>query len=95
MGATQRQTHSPLMNSQYQLVRSNRRTIGITVERDRRVVVRAPNQARQETVNAGVERKRFWIWKKLHKLQKYLPALQPKEFVAGETFLYLGQGFPL
>jgi predicted metal-dependent hydrolase len=83
------------MNLQYQLIRSDRHTIGITVERDRRVVVRAPVRAREETVSAVVETKRFWIWQKLRDPQKYLAAPQAKEFVAGETFLYLGQGFPL
>lgn len=83
------------MNLHYELIRSDRRTIGISVERDRRVVVRAPSRAREETVSAVVESKRYWIWQKLRDPQKYLGVRQTKEYVAGETFLYLGQGFPL
>ena len=83
------------MKLQYELIRSDRRTIGITVERDRRVVVRAPSRAREESVFAAVERKRYWIWQKLRDPRKYSTTPQAKEFVTGETFLYLGQGFPL
>ena len=83
------------MNLEYEIVYSQRRTIGITVERDRRVVVRAPSQARPETVAAAVERKRFWIWGKLRDPRKYPEKRPAKEFVTGETFLFLGQSFGL
>jgi len=83
------------MKLQYEIIYTDRRTIGIIVERDRRVVVRAPRRARPEDVYAAVKRKRFWIWGKLSDPQKYalLPSL--KEFVAGETFLFLGQNYSL
>lgn len=79
----------------YKIVYSDRKTIGITVERNRCVVVRAPCRARAEMVTAVVESKRFWIWQKLRDPRKYLAKPLAKEFVAGETFLYLGQAFPL
>ncbi len=83
------------MNLEYEIVYSERRTIGITVERDRRVVVRAPNRARAEAVAAVVERKRFWIWGKLRDPRKYAEKRPAKEFVTGEAFLFLGQSFGL
>lgn len=83
------------MNLTYQLIRSDRRTIGITVERDRRVVVRAPLRARAETIHAAVERKRFWIWQKLQDPRKRVVSPQLKEIVSGESFLFLGQSRPL
>ena len=51
------------MKLDYEVIRANRKTIGITVERDRKVVVRAPQQASEEAVTAAVESKRFWIWR--------------------------------
>jgi predicted metal-dependent hydrolase len=83
------------MNLQYQLIHSDRRTIGITVERDRRVVVRAPQSAPKATVAAVVEKKRYWIWQKLRDPCKYPFPRYRKEFTPGETFLYLGQSYQL
>ena len=83
------------MNLEYDVIYSERRTIGVTVERDRRVVVRAPKKARIQAVAAAVEQKKFWIWNKLRDPRKYPQPLQRKEFVAGEGFLFLGQSFRL
>lgn len=83
------------MNLEYDLIYSDRQTIGITVERDRRVVVRAPKRIPPEAVAAAVEKKRLWIWVKLHDPRKYAQPRPAKEFVAGETFLFLGQSFGL
>jgi predicted metal-dependent hydrolase len=79
----------------YDIVRTDRKTIGITVERDRKVVVRAPRQASDEAVTAAVNSKRLWIWQKVRDPHKY-PEPQPhKEYVSGETFLYLGEQYSL
>ena len=83
------------MKLEYEIIYSKRHTIGITVERDRRVVVHAPQEARTEVISAAIERKRLWIWEKLGDHQKYEDQIIMKEFVAGETFLFLGQNFPL
>jgi predicted metal-dependent hydrolase len=83
------------MNVKYEIVHSERHTIGITIERDRRVVVRAPQRARPEAVAAAVQSKRFWIWQKLRDPRKYALVPKVKEFVAGEGFLFLGQNHSL
>jgi predicted metal-dependent hydrolase len=83
------------MTLDYQLIRSDRKSIGITVERDRRVVVRAPERASDVAVSSAIERKRLWIWRKVRDPHKYpVPAVH-KEFVSGETFLFLGQHYEL
>ena len=83
------------MSLDYDIIYSERRTIGVTVERDRRVVVRVPKEARPEAVAAVLERKRFWIWSKLRDRRKYPQPRPRKEFVPGESFLFLGQSFRL
>ncbi len=83
------------MKLDYAIVRTDRKTIGITVERDRKVVVRAPHHASEQAVTAAVESKRLWIWQKVRDPHKY-PEPQPhKEYVAGETFLFLGEQYSL
>ncbi|WP_425603716.1 M48 family metallopeptidase [Coraliomargarita parva] len=83
------------MTLKYEVVRSARKSIQITVERDRKVVVRAPKQASENSVLAAVESKRYWIWQKLRDPHKYPDPAPRKEYVTGETFLFLGQHYGL
>jgi predicted metal-dependent hydrolase len=73
----------------------NGKEIGITVERDRRVVVRAPERASNNAISSAIERKRLWIWSKLRDPHKYPVPPVRKEFVSGETFLLFGQHYLL
>jgi predicted metal-dependent hydrolase len=77
----------------YEVVRANRKTIGITVERDRSVVVRVPFHTSEQVISEAIERKKFWIWQKLRDPHKYPNPLPHKEYVTGET--YLGQHYAL
>ena len=79
------------MKLDYEVIHANRKTIGITVDRDRKVVVRVPRQASAQAVTDAIESKRFWIWQKLRDPHKYPDPAPHKEYVTGETFLYLGQ----
>lgn len=83
------------MKLDYEVVHSERKTIRITVERDRKVVVRVPKQASEKAVSAAVESKRFWIWQKVRDPHKYPDPAPRKEYVTGETFLFLGQQYGL
>jgi hypothetical protein len=79
----------------YQLRRSDRRTLSITVEPDRRVMVVAPTSAAHEIVDARVRRRAGWIKRQ----QQYFEALPtppaPRRWVAGETHRYLGRQYRL
>jgi len=83
------------MQLEYQIKYSNRKTITITVERDRSIIVKAPLGASPETVGKHVESKKLWIYEKLKSTQKYSPKPAMKEFVSGETVLYLGKRYRL
>ncbi|OGG55587.1 MAG: zinc metalloprotease [Candidatus Handelsmanbacteria bacterium RIFCSPLOWO2_12_FULL_64_10] len=84
------------MELSYSVRRSARRkTLTITVERDRSVVVHAPSHASDEAIQRVVESRRQWIFSKLHHAQKYqeLPHPPGKELVSGESALYLGRSY--
>lgn len=84
------------MNITYLVRRSSkRRRVTITVERDRRVIVHAPDHASDETIARIVEAKRHWIYEKTRHSQKYTDRPHPpgKELVSGESALYLGQSY--
>lgn len=84
------------MKLDYSVVYSDRKTLGITVERDRRIVVRAPRQATARQVERLVEQKKLWIFEKLHHPQKYdSGAGLSKELISGESFAYLGRNYRL
>jgi predicted metal-dependent hydrolase len=79
----------------YIIKRSPRRKqLSITVERDRTVVVHAPESTSEEKIRAIVESKRQWIYEKTRHAQKYELAQPPgKELVNGESALYLGRQY--
>jgi len=84
------------MNLDYTINRSpKRRKLTITVERDRSVVVHAPEGTPEEKIRQVVESKRQWIYEKKNHLQKYrdLPHPPGKELVSGESALYLGRNY--
>lgn len=72
-----------------------RRTLTISVERDRRVIIHAPAGASDEAIRKAVDSKQQWILEKTRHPQKYqeLPHPPGKELVSGESALYLGRQY--
>lgn len=80
---------------EYQIKYSNRKTLNISVERDRSIIVRAPHYLTAEKIDKVVQSKRQWIKEKLNHTQKYPLISESKEFVSGETLMYLGKNYQL
>lgn len=76
---------------QYTVERSNRRTIGLYVERDGSVLVRAPQSTPDERISAVVKAKLKWIYRTQARWVELNPQQVAKEFVSGETVYFLGQ----
>ena len=83
------------MTFEYQIKYSNRKTLNISVERDRSIIVRAPHYLTAEKIDKVVQSKRQWIKEKLNHTQKYPIQSDSKEFVSGETLMYLGKNYQL
>jgi predicted metal-dependent hydrolase len=83
------------MKIDYKIKYSNRKTLNISVERDRSVIVRAPENLSLEKIEEIVQSKRNWIMDKINHPQKYPIDFKAKEFVSGETLLYLGRNYQL
>lgn len=81
------------MELSYKVVFARRKTLTITVERDRSVVVTAPEGATPEKIRQVVESRKLWIYEKTRHAQKYspLPHAPGKELVSGESLPYLGR----
>ena len=79
----------------YVIRRSERRgTVGIAVEPSGTVVLTAPREASVPRLDRVVREKAKWIVDRV-KRRSGLPAPREREFVSGETFLYLGRQYRL
>ena len=78
----------------YTVVRSARRkkTVTITLDHDKGVVVAAPLRTRNADIEAIVRKRAGWI---LRKLREEEPRPRPSQLVSGESLLYLGSAVPI
>lgn len=72
-----------------------RRTVGITVERDGRLILASPLEVPIETLEKVVDDRRLWIYSKLLKKESLNFPTSVKEYVSGEGFYYLGCSYRL
>lgn len=77
------------------LVRSRRKTVGLIIERDASLTVRAPASMPREEIELLVRRKRPWITRKQELARQRARMREQKCFVEGELHLYLGEPYPL
>ncbi|MEM5778049.1 MAG: SprT family zinc-dependent metalloprotease [Candidatus Aenigmatarchaeota archaeon] len=82
------------MELQYQLIKSNRKTVVMSVERDKTVIVRAPENITQKEINEFIQKKKYWLYAKLNHPQKYRKTCKT-EFISGASVLYLGKYYKL
>lgn len=81
---------------EYQLLPgTDRKTTDIVIERNGSVVVRPPKSLSAEHVDAVVESKRIWIYRNLAEWRDLNATAVVREWVNGETFLYLGRTYRL
>lgn len=81
----------PELAISYVVERSARRTIGLYVERDGSVLIRAPQSATDERIAAIVQAKQKWIYRAQARCAALNPHHAQREFVSGETIYFLGQ----
>jgi predicted metal-dependent hydrolase len=75
------------------LVRSHRKSIGLQVTNDARLIVRAPHYASEDHIYKLIQRKESWIKAKQDYFRQHKTLT--RSFVPGEEFLFLGQSYPL
>ena len=74
---------------------TERRTTDIVIERDGVITVRPPHHMAPEQVDATVLSKRLWIYRNLAEWRNLNASGVVREWVNGETFLYLGSRYQL
>ena len=74
---------------------ARRRSVGITVKRDGELVVAAPVRTSARKLEEVVRAKLPWVRRKLAEFEALGPPPEPRQYVAGELFPYLGREYPL
>ena len=77
-----------------QIIRSRRKTLALIVRGDGSLIVRAPMRTPKYRIEEFVTEHYPWIEKKRAELQS-LGVASSKQYIPGETFMFLGQSFPL
>lgn len=79
----------------YELSYQERKTLGIRVYPDCKVRVIAPYETTAEKLKVKLKEKAPWIIKQLSEFLSYHPFTPPRQFINGETHLYLGRQYKL
>lgn len=73
----------------------SRKTLGIEVHSDGRVLVRAPIDCPQGVIAERVRRRASWISRQRADFARYQPRTPQRQYVSGEAHLYLGRQYRL
>ena len=79
----------------YELTYQDRKTLGIRVYPDCSVKVIAPVETSENNLEEKLKKKAAWILKQQNEFLSYHPLTPPRQYVNGETHLYLGRQYRL
>ena len=79
----------------YLLIREDRKTLSLTVKPDMNIVLKAPVKANHKRIDSFLRRKWLWLETQLRYFGKYQRKTYRREYLSGETFLYLGRQYKL
>lgn len=79
----------------FRLEYSNRKSLGITVNPDLKILVKVPVDTSLEKVKEKLRKKAPWIIKQQSFFLSFHPKTPTRKFIGGETHLYLGRQYRL
>jgi predicted metal-dependent hydrolase len=79
----------------YRFYYACRKTLGISVNPDLSVTVKAPTGVSIDQIRALVQRRAGWIRKAWREFEQYLPKQPERRYISGETHRYLGRQYRL
>lgn len=79
----------------YELIWRDRKSLGIKVYPDCSVKVFAPQDSPLDQIQSKVREKARWIIKQQNEFLSYHPLTPPRQYINGETHLYLGRQYRL
>ncbi len=80
---------------EYRLLREERKTLSLTVKPDLQLLVKAPVEADDARIEKFLKKKWFWLQQQINFFNKFQRKIEEKEYVSGESFLFLGRQYQL
>ena len=80
---------------EFDIVRRERKTLEIGVEPDASVIVAAPMDASLAAIEQKVRKRAAWVQRQRGYFIQFQPRTPERQFIAGETHLYLGRHYRL
>lgn len=79
----------------YSLVEQPRKTLGLTVYPDMQILLKVPHGVKQNQIDTFMKKKWRWLDAQLAFFSKFNQKRYTKEYISGESFLYLGRQYQL
>jgi len=79
----------------YFIVRQDRKTVSLSVQPSLNIVLRCPKDFSDDKIEKFLKRKWSWLEKQIKYFKKFKTDLGKKEYISGESFLYLGRQYKL
>jgi predicted metal-dependent hydrolase len=79
----------------YELYRSDRQTLEISVHPDGNVAVTAPHDTSLLKIEEKIRKRAIWIDRRIQEFEQLPPPLAPRQWISGETHRYLGRQYRL
>lgn len=80
---------------EYYLVLQQRKTVSLTVQPSLNIILKCPLDYNVDKIDKFLKRKWLWLEKQIQYFKKYKKKIERKEYVSGESFLYLGRQYKL
>jgi predicted metal-dependent hydrolase len=77
----------------YSILYTNRKTLGITVNPNMEIIVKAPENASVDLIAEKVRKRAAWIIKQQNFFLTFHPKPNDKKYVSGESHYYLGKQY--
>ncbi|MBU4511572.1 M48 family metallopeptidase [bacterium] len=80
---------------EYFLVQQSRKTVSLAVQPSFRIILKCPIGYKDEKIQKFLKNKWHWLEKQIKYFKKYQKNILIKEYISGESFLYLGRQYKL
>lgn len=80
---------------QFNVIKSRRKTIEMTINEKREIIIKAPNNCSNEYIYRFLKDREGWIRKRLEVIEDRISNRVYLEFKPGERLFYLGKAYPL
>jgi len=79
----------------FELIREERKTLGITISPDRQIIVKAPKTKPDKDIYEKLRKKAGWIYRQIKYFDSLPLPVKERQYVSGETHKYLGKQYRL